>query len=184
MGPNTGRRGWHNLTSALEEGSPIIIPRYFLGNISQRVKSYHLCGFCDASKNAYATVVYLVIETAAGIHVKFMTAKTRVSPLQQQTIPRLGIALSRNPRKIKGKSHQDPSDTADIVHFNLLHRLTGGIIGASKEWKQFVQNRVSEIRQLIPITLWNHCVSKDNPADLPSRGLSLKALLNGMHAVV
>ena len=37
--------------------------------------------------------------------------------------------------------------------------------------------RVSEIRRLIPITSWNHCVSKDNPADLLSRGLSLKALL-------
>ena len=52
-------RKWRNLTSALEEGSLIIIPRYFLCNISQRVESYHLCGFCDASKNAYAAVVYL-----------------------------------------------------------------------------------------------------------------------------
>ena len=51
------------------------------------------------------------------------------------------------------------------------------IIGASKEWKQFVQNRVSKIRRLIPISSSNHCVSKDNPADLPSRGLPLKELL-------
>ena len=46
------------------------------------------------------------------------------------------------------------------------------IIGADKQWKQFVENRTSEIRRLLPITSWNHCAGKDNPADLPSRGLS------------
>ena len=167
---------WRNLTSALEEGSPIIIPRYFFGNISQRVDSYHLCEFCDASKNVYAAVVYLVIETAAGIHVKFVTAKTRVSPLQQQTIPRLELLsavilakLMANLTKIQAQLTLSCYTDSQVAFY--------WIIGTSKEWKQFVQNRVSAIRRLIPITSWNHCVSKDNPADLPSRGLSLKALL-------
>ena len=43
--------------------------------------------------------------------------------------------------------------------------------GESKEWKQFVHNRVTEIRKLVPVPHWSHCPGKDNPADLPSCGI-------------
>ena len=50
------------------------------------------------------------------------------------------------------------------------------IQGEDKEWKQFVQNRVNEIRNLVSPKHWNHCSGKDNPADLPSRGVSPRDL--------
>ena len=50
-----------------------------------------LQGFCDASVNAYAAVVYLKIETADETYLKFVTSKTRVAPLVEQTIPRLEL---------------------------------------------------------------------------------------------
>ena len=50
--------------------------------------------------------------------------------------------------------------------------------GESQEWRQFVQNRVNEIRTLVPAQRWKHCSGHDNPADLPSRGISLPELLN------
>ena len=57
----------------------------------------------------------------------------------------------------------------------LLHRLHCGITGLRKEWKQFVENRVNQIRQLVPAEHWRHCPGTSNPADLPSRGTSLTA---------
>ena len=50
------------------------------------------------------------------------------------------------------------------------------IQGVEKTWKAFVQNRVYEIRQLIPPIRWAHCSGRDNPADLPSRGLTPREL--------
>ncbi|CAB0040671.1 unnamed protein product [Trichogramma brassicae] len=37
-------------------------------------------------------------------------------------------------------------------------------------WKVFVANRVSEIHSLLPTASWGHVTSKENPADVASRG--------------
>ena len=82
---------WQSLISDLRVGPPISIPRYFLNDIHSEVKSYSLHGFCDASKDAYAAVVYLLIETTAGRYIRFVSSKTRVAPVHEQTIPRLEL---------------------------------------------------------------------------------------------
>ena len=51
------------------------------------------------------------------------------------------------------------------------------IRGIGKDWKPFVQNRFDEIQKLTPVECCNHCPGRENPADLPSRGLTQAALL-------
>ncbi|XP_039309934.1 uncharacterized protein LOC120358749 [Solenopsis invicta] len=46
----------------------------------------------------------------------------------------------------------------------------------SRTWTSFVANRVGEIQQLTTIQDWHHVSSKDNPADLLSRGISPASL--------
>ena len=39
-----------------------------------------------------------------------------------------------------------------------------------------MQNRVNEIREAVPISNWNHCPGILNPADIPSRGITVEEL--------
>lgn len=55
------------------------------------VKSYRLCGFCDASLKAYSAVVYILMETDTTVGCKLVSSKTKVSPAQEHTIPRLEL---------------------------------------------------------------------------------------------
>ena len=43
-----------------------------------------------------------------------------------------------------------------------------------------MQNRVLEIRSLVPPEMWNHCPGKENPADIPSRGASPAELVRSI----
>ena len=44
--------------------------------------------------------------------------------------------------------------------------------GQSSRWKPFVANRVEEIQSTWDPECWRYCTSKENPADLLTRGLS------------
>ena len=51
------------------------------------------------------------------------------------------------------------------------------IYGTTKEFGQFVQNRLVEIRKLVNFRKWKYCPSDDNPSDIPSRGMKLSKLM-------
>ena len=171
----TSRRIWDNLLKSLKEAEPIRCL-----DASSLVSQDRCCqqvyrASCDASVNAYAAVVYLRIETAEETYLKFVTSKTRVAPLVEQTIPRLellsALILARLISHIRSVlegfipiSHVRCWSDSEVA----LHWIRGG----NREWKQFVQNRVCEIRSLIPPDAWSHCSSKENPADIASRGTS------------
>ena len=45
------------------------------------------------------------------------------------------------------------------------------IYGVTKQFKQFVQNRVTQIRELMSKEQWQYCPTELNPSDLASRGI-------------
>ena len=172
--PNNLLGKWHSLKSSLEEGQPISIPRCYFNGVSDDLVSCTLCGFCDASLKAYAGVVYLLMETTTKPLVKYIAAKTRVSPLKEQTIPRLellsALLLSRLLTSVT-QSLECELQLSPARCFTDSTVALCWIKGTDKSWKPFVQNRVDEIRKLTPPESWKHCSGKGNPADLPSRGL-------------
>jgi len=59
------------------------------------------------------------------------------------------------------------SDSQVVLHW---------IKNENKTWKKYVQNRIEQIRQLTDINDWQYIPSSENPADILSRGCSLKEL--------
>ena len=166
---------WQVLVGDLKQAQPISIPRSYFNDVNEKVKSSRLYGFCDASNRAYAAVVYLAVETACGISVNLVVSKTRVAPIQRQTIPRLELLsavllarlISNTMDTLSSQMTLNPSRCYTDSQVALFW-----ICGLRREWKPFVQNRVNEIRRLTQVDCWSHCPGKQNPADLPSRGLT------------
>ncbi len=101
--------------------------------------------------------------------------QTRVSPLKSQTIPGLELLSALLLARLLDSVSQSLSTelTLSLPQCFTNSTVTLCLIkGTDKCWKPFVQNRVAEIRTLVPSSQWKHCSGKDNPADIPSRGLS------------
>ena len=152
------------------------IPRCYFYPGSKPV-SVELHGFSDASIHAYSAVVYLKSVYGNGkIQVQLVASKTRVSPMKKQTIPRLellgALILARLCDKIiKVLGQLDCTYWVDSTTALCWIR-------NDKLWKQYVQHRVNEIRNLSSTSAWRYCPGVDNPADLPSRGLNARELAN------
>ena len=163
---------WKELVAELREGGPISVPRSYL---NEDPSSPTLYGFCDASTQAYAAVVYLVFRTNSGVVVRFVVSKTRVAPLQSQTIPRLELLSALLLSKLVTSVVDSLKSTLPPVEVRCYTDSQVALYwiqGTTKEWKPFVENRVNEIRRNVSPSLWSHCPGKSNPADLPSRGLT------------
>ncbi|CAB4019969.1 Hypothetical predicted protein [Paramuricea clavata] len=177
----TSKSAWFKLVGELEKVEQMVFPRCFVVGVEEEVMSYSLHGFCDASVKAYAAVIYLKMETLHGVYVRFVTSKSRVSPLERQSIPRLELLsalilarlIDNVERALKSVINLGPSTCWTDSKVSLYW-----ITQLDKEWKQFIQNRVIEIRKLTSISSWKHCPGQENPADIPSRGMAPTEIAN------
>ena len=157
------------------------IPRCYFALLDKASSQYSLQGFCDASSGAYAAVVYLRIENSIGSTVNFVASKTRVAPTNKQTIPRLELLSALLLAKLVSSiSMAIESEVQLQKHccFTDSKVALYWIKGTTKEWKPFVENRVNEVRKLVPAECWRHCPGKGNPADIPSRGITPAELVS------
>ncbi|GFW83941.1 DUF1758 domain-containing protein [Trichonephila clavipes] len=133
--------------------------------------------FCDASKAAYASCVFLRTEVGGAITCQLVQARARVASIKPITIPRLELLActigSRliNTTKIDLRLENVPiycwSDSVNALYW----------IKRKENWGTFVNNRVQEIRRLTNPEDWKHIPGILNPADLPSRGCGVVELI-------
>ena len=96
------------------------------------------------SNKAYTALVYLVMKTDAGTTVSYVMAKTRVVPIQAQTIPRHELLSALLSRLITTTAESlDPVLALRPPRYFTNSKVAPfWIQGQVKEWKPLFQNRV------------------------------------------
>ncbi|XKL60216.1 hypothetical protein PGB90_001232 [Kerria lacca] len=153
------------------------INRHYFSYSSE--KQFELIGFCDASSVAYCAVVYIHIRNHKNeFKVSLVCAKTKVAPLKPLTVPRLELQAARLLSLLLAKVEK-------ILVANCLCKYAFSdsqvvlcwLNKSPESWKSFVANRTRDILQIIPASQWHYVRTKENPADLATRGVSAQTFL-------
>ncbi|XP_024868253.1 uncharacterized protein LOC112452346, partial [Temnothorax curvispinosus] len=148
------------------------IPRQVVENHPDAEIQLH--GFCDASERAYGACVYIrYLDHNKSPQVYLLCAKSRVAPLKIISIPRLELCgaqlLAQLLDKIKASLY---IKIKKVSYWTDSQIVLCWIRATNKKMPVFVAHRVGEIQELTSVEDWNHVGTKENPADLVSRGTS------------
>jgi hypothetical protein len=136
--------------------------------------------FADASGLAYGAVAYTrCVYMSHCVSCHMVCSKTRVAPLLSTSIPRLelmaavlALRLGITTAGTRGIS------ISDVVFWSDSMNVLCWIYSQSRSYKPFVANRVGEIQTSTNPGQWKHVPTKQNPADMASRGIAALDLVN------
>ncbi|XP_058828191.1 uncharacterized protein LOC131688061 [Topomyia yanbarensis] len=138
--------------------------------------------FADASETAYGACTYArSVDTQCNISVQLLASKSRVAPLKRVTLPRLELCAADLAAKLHSRIIQALQINIASSFFWSDSMVTlQWLKSPPNTWKTYIANRVSAIQTATHGAQWKHVASKQNPADLVSRGLETSELLNSV----
>ena len=166
---------WKMTFQEIENLNKVTVPRCMKPRDDGKQPELHV--FADASEKAYGAVAYMVWPTTSEASVNFVTAKSRVAPLHQTSIPRLellaALIASRLATTVVKELRMKPSK---VYLWSDSKIVLKWIKSESWKFKQFVGIRVAEIQSAWDSGHWNYVPTEVNPADDLSRGISVNKL--------
>ena len=161
---------WKRWIDGLIKLENINIPRCHLKPTSN-VRRNELHAFSDASKEAYAAVVYRRMEYDDGsVEVEFVAGKGQVAPIKPTAIPRLELqgALMAVHLVDSIQKEMDVKFNQRTLYTDSRTVLTW-IQSEPRQYRPFVAFRLGEIEELSEASEWQWIKSVDNPADDATR---------------
>ncbi|KAK6025201.1 Pao retrotransposon peptidase [Ostertagia ostertagi] len=161
--PSELMENWKTITSKWTS-TTFTIPRQVTTGTKSSLFEIHV--FSDASVAGYCAVAYIV-EISETRKSSLLMSKTRLAPLKDTNGSQLLKHISKN---------LDMEVTKTIIWSDSSVALTW--IKTGKDLPLFIRNRVKSIRENAPDTKLRYVPSKDNPADVGSRGANADDLQN------
>ena len=123
--------------------------------------------FCGASKLVFGACAYVLWRLPSGkLETRFVAAKTRVSPLQELTIPLLVLqAAVLASRLAKTLCEQSRFNFARSIYFTDSLVALAWIQSQSQCYKHFVSCCIGEIQSNSEPSEWKYCPTQLNVAD-------------------
>ena len=168
---------WNAIYTDLMELKDVTWPRFF-GIVNDDNAEFELHAFVDASKSAYGACIYLRgCKQESNATVSLVIAKNRIAPVKEVSLPRLELmAVVIGVRLVKYVQAELKSPIKKTILWSdakcVLHWIKN-----DKPKPVFVENRLKEIRQS-EIREFRYVPSQENPADLLSRGISTRTLID------
>lgn len=161
---------WKAIRVALPELGNIEFSRHVLCN---NTKAVSLHAFSDASTKAYGACIYLrSVDQDDNVTCSLLCSKGRVAPLKTLSIPRLELLGALILVRLASQVIEALNLKFDgITYWTDSTIVLSWIKLPPNRLCTFVANRIAEIQQSSRNATWHHIRSKDNPADLISRGL-------------
>lgn len=174
--PGKLKEEWLEFVSQIQCLNEIKIDRHVLSSKAKRIK---LFGFGDASEKAYGCCVYIASFDGERECIRLLTAKSRVAPLKNETLPRLellaAVLLAELIARIKNILNVP---IEEIIYFTDSKIVLSWLRMEPARLKTFVANRIVKIIELTDLEKWRHVNGTENPADIISRGLNPKDLVD------
>ena len=176
--PEEFTKRWKAWTQDLSLITTHPIPRC-IGQGSSQVIGRQLHGFSDASVLAYGGVVYLrLLYADTCITIDLVLSKCKVAPLERRTIPRMELEGAVILSKLLEVAACDLNiPTSAIYAWTDSTIVLGWLIKLFSELKVYVAHRVEKITARVKKDQWRYVNTSCNPADILSRGIQPKDLL-------
>lgn len=170
---------WNKFIQSLSALKQLVIPRRVFYDSPKHIQ-LHI--FCDASQNAYGACAYVRTQsTDSEVYVQLLTAKSRVAPLKSLTIPRLELCAALTAVRLYKKvidSLRNSHIISDCFFWSDSMIVLSWIKLSPHKLNAFVSHRINEIQTITHHHTWRYVPTKQNPADLISRGVTASTLIH------
>ncbi|XP_049300463.1 uncharacterized protein LOC125774090 [Anopheles funestus] len=174
---NDAYQKWKTIKEQLSILQDVSIPRMAVQSNPKKLTVY---GFSDASKKAYGCAIYLQYEENQVKRTTLLCSKSRVAPVKEITLPRLELLAAVLLAELIARIRNQLCHITKEQYYSDSQIVLSWIKSSDNRWQEFVARRVDRIQKATNKDDWEYVSTRENPADLVSRGIVPSKLIGNM----